>query len=219
MDILVIVKRILTSEDSPTHKLMDIADKTAVDMAINIRDRHGQGRGSVSVICIAPIESSEVIRECYSLGVDTGYLLADPLFESLTLDQLIMLLYHGIKKVDNYDVVVMPSTPNDTVLVDIAGKLADMLNLRHIKNVDSFDGAGPTKLSLKGKKINDKEIVDPPLMISLLCDAEQKIHNAMRIMKAFKKEVRVITSSEIRIHDLDMDFEKVQSNAKKKSHK
>ncbi|MFN8577251.1 MAG: hypothetical protein U0354_10375 [Candidatus Sericytochromatia bacterium] len=219
MDILVIVKRILTSEDSPTHKLMDIADKTAVDMAINIRDRHGQGKGSVSVICIAPIESSEIIRECYSLGVDTGYLLADPLFESLTLDQLIMLLYHGIKKVDSYDVVIMPSTSNDTVLVDIAGKLADMLNLKHIKNIDSFDGAGPTRLSLKGKKINDREIVEPPLMISFSCDAEQKIHNAMRIMKAYKKEVRVITSSEISKNDLNMDFDKVHHTHKKKIHK
>lgn len=215
MDILVIVKRIITSEDSPTNKMMDIADKTAVDMAINIRDRHGQGRGSVSVLCIAPIESSEIIRECYSLGVDTGYLLADPLFESLTLDQLIMLLYHGIKKVENYDVIIMPSTSNDTVIVDIASKLAEMLNIRHIANVDSFDGAGTSRLSLKGKKINDKEIVEPPLMISMTVDAEQKIYNAMRIMKAFKKEVRVITSEDISQNDLNTDVEKAVPHKKR----
>lgn len=214
MDILVIVKRIDTSEDSHTNKLMDIADKVAVDMAINIRDRHGQGKGSVSVLCIAPVDSSEIIRECFCLGVDSGYLLADPLFESLSLEQLIMLLYHGIKKVESYDVVVMPSSASDTIIPDIAGKLASMLDLRHVKEIDSFDGAGMTKLSLKGPRISEKEIVDPPLMISLMCDAEQHIPNAMRIMKAYKKEVKVITSETISENDLNTDSEKFVTKRK-----
>ncbi len=214
MDILVIVKRIDTSEDSHTNKLMDIADKSAVDMAINIRDRHGQGKGSVSVLCIAPVDSTDVIRECFSLGVDQGYLLADHLFESITLDQLIMLLYHGIKKVETYDVVVMPSTASDNIIPDIASRLASMLDLKYVKQIDNYDGAGPTKITLKGPKINDREIVDPPLMISMICDDEQKIHNAMRIMKAYKKEVKVITSEHITKEDLDMDFEKLITKRK-----
>lgn len=218
MDILVIVKRIDTSEDSPTNKLMDIADKTAVDMAINIRDRHGQGRGSVSVLCIAPVESPEIMRECFSLGVDQGYLLADPLFESLSLDQLTMLLFHGIKKVENYGVVVMPSTSNDTVITDIASKLANMLDIRHVKNIEGFDGAGATRLSLKTLGKDDKEIVEPPLMISLVCDAEQKIHNAMRIMKAYKKEIIVINSDLISESDINMDIEKLQTKRKAGKH-
>lgn len=197
MDILVIVKRIDMSDNSPTKKLMDIADKTALDLAIGLRDKHGHGNSTVSVLCIAPAVASDVIRECYSLGADTAYMLSDPAFESIDLNGLISLLSGGIGFIGKCDAIIMASTSDDTVLVDVGKKLAEMIKFSHYSGVDSFEGTS-NKIILKGKK-GEKEIVEAPVLINLACDEEQYIHNAMRIMKAFKKEIRMITAKDLEL--------------------
>lgn len=198
MDIVVIVKRIDSSAGSATGKMMDIGDKTALDMAVSLRDRYGHGNSTVSALCIAPVEASDIIRECYSLGADTGYLLSDPAFESIDLNGLIDLLYSAIKAIGKCDMVVMASPSDDTVLVEIGKKLAGMLGFKHFSGVDSYDGVSNTKVSLRGKGAQ-REVIEPPAVINLACDLEQKIYNAMRIMKAYKKEINVLTAKDIKL--------------------
>lgn len=210
MDIVVIVKRIDSSDNSPTGKVMDIGDKTAIDFAISLREKYGLGNTRVSVICIAPYEASDVIRECYGLGVDAGYLLSDPMFEQIDVEGIVNILFSALTKLNGCDLVLMASPSNDTITVDLGNKLARLLGFKHLKQVEHLDGYG-NRVVVRGKNISDREIVELPALINLSCDSEQKVFNAMRIMKAFKKEVKVFTS-----RDLNMDAKKNMSEVKKR---
>ena len=204
MHLAVIVKRIDISDNSPTNKLMDIGDKTAIEFAVNVRDKNEKANSKVSAICIAPSESSEVIRECFSSGADHGYLLDDKTFESVNLDGLITLLNKTVTHLENCDVVLMSSPSSDNVTVSLGKKLADALNFKHIPYVESIERLSHSKLLVRTKK--GTEVVEIPVLINLACDLEQHIPNASRIMKIYKKEVTILNAK-----DLDFDLQKANS--------
>ncbi len=210
MNIVVIVKRInAPSNASPSQKVLDVGDKIALDMAIGVREKCGVGNSHVSALCIAPVEDSDVIRECYSLGADVGYLLSDPLFEQLDLDGLIGVLSSSALKIDNCDVLVMVSASNDAVTIDVGRRLAEMLKFKHASNVDAFDCQGNSRIVVKRanpKNGPEREVIELPVLINLNCDSPLVVHNAMRIMKAFKKEVKIWTHK-----DLNVDSRKPQN--------
>ena len=201
MHLAVIVKRIDTSDNSPTNKLMDIGDKTAIEFAVNVRDKNEKANSKVSAICIAPSDSSEVVRECFSFGADEGYLLDDKSFESVNLDGLINLLHKTIEHLQNFDVVLMSSPSTDNVTVSLGKKLADALNYKHISHVESVERLSHSKLLVRTKK--GTEVVEIPVLINIACDLEQVIPSASRIMKIYKKEVHILNAK-----DLDFDLQK-----------
>lgn len=202
MDIVVIVKRIDTSDSSPTGKVMDIGDKTALDMAIILREKHGFGNSKVSVLCIAPVDAAEIIRESYAIGADTGYLLSDPMFESIDVNGLVGLLHSAVNKLTKCELIIMASHTGDDLTIDVGNKLATSLGFKHVKNVEKFESAHGNRIAVTGKN-QEREIVEIPVLINLVCDSEQKVHNAMRIMKAFKKDVKIWTAK-----DLTMDHQR-----------
>jgi electron transfer flavoprotein beta subunit len=207
VDIVVIVKRIDTSDSSPTGKAMDIGDKTALDLAITLREKHGFGNSRVSVLCIAPVDAAEVIRESYAVGADIGYLLSDPMFESIDVNGLVGLLQSAVNKLGKCDLVIMASHTGDDITIDVGNKLANSLGFKHVKNIEKFEAAHGNRITTISKN-EERSIVEVPALINLVCDSEQKVHNAMRIMKAFKKDVKIWTSK-----DLNPDHRKHQGHS------
>lgn len=195
MNILVIVKRNDTTQNKDKTISIDFHDRMAVELAVAIKEKSFIYPVSVSVICIAPADSSNVIRDCFALGADNAYLLDDKSFETVDIDGLIRLLSKGIKKASNPDIVVMASNSNDDVLISLGKKLAETLNYKHLL-VDDFDGQDK-RLFAKVRNKQDKIPLDSNVMLNLTLDIEQPFPNAKRIMKLFKKEVTIFNARDL----------------------
>lgn len=202
MNISVIVKR-MGIHDGSNKKMMDIADKIAIDQAVFIKERDEKTATKVSALCIAPPEDSEILRECFAFGADEGYLLNDPKFEKVGLEGLITVLYKAIKNIDSNGVVILTSSSNDPVTASLGKALADVLGYKHVYNVEKFE-MHYRKLYVRRKGQSENEHIETPVVINFISDAEQKIDNAVRIMKVFKKEVKVLNA-----RDLDFDPNKL----------
>lgn len=193
MNILVIVKRNESTQNKNIS--IDFHDRMAVELAVAIKEKSFIYPVSVSVICVAPTDSANVIRDCFALGADNAYLLDDKSFETVDIDGLIRLLSKGIKKV-NPDIVVMASNSNDDVLISLGKKLAETINYKHLSGVDDFDG-NDKRISAKLRNKQDKIPLDERVLLNLSLDIEKPFPNAKRIMKLFKKEVIVFNARDL----------------------
>lgn len=195
MNISVIVKRMSIHEGS-NKKMMDIADKIAIDQAVYIKERDEKSTTKVSALCIAPPEEAEILRECFAFGADEGYLLNDPQFEKVGLEGLITVLYKAIKNIDSNGIVVLTSSSNDPVTLSLGKTLADVLGYKHVYNVERLE-MHHRKFFVRKKGQSETELVEGPTVVNFISDAEQKIENAVRIMRVFKKEVKVLSAKDI----------------------
>lgn len=193
MNILVIVKRNESTQNKNIS--IDFHDRMAVELAVAIKEKSFIYPVSVSVICVAPTDSANVIRDCFALGADNAYLLDDKSFETVDIDGLIRLLSKGIKKV-NPDIVVMASNSNDDVLISLGKKLAETINYKHLSGVDDFDG-NDKRISAKLRNKQDKIPLEERVLLNLSLDIEKPFPNAKRIMKLFKKEVIVFNARDL----------------------
>lgn len=193
MNILVIVKRNESIQNKNIS--IDFHDRMAVELAVAIKEKSFIYPVNVSVICVAPTDSANVIRDCFALGADNAYLLDDKSFETVDIDGLIRLLSKGIKKV-NPDIVVMASNSNDDILISLGKKLAETINYKHLSGVDDFDG-NDKRISAKLRNKQDKVPLDERVLLNLSLDVEKPFPNAKRIMKLFKKEVIVFNARDL----------------------
>lgn len=193
MNILVIVKRNESIQNKNIS--IDFHDRMAVELAVAIKEKSFIYPVNVSVICVAPTDSANVIRDCFALGADNAYLLDDKSFETVDIDGLIRLLSKGIKKV-NPDIVVMASNSNDDILISLGKKLAETINYKHLSGVDDFDG-NDKRISAKLRNKQDKVPLDERVLLNLSLDIEKPFPNAKRIMKLFKKEVIVFNARDL----------------------
>lgn len=197
MNIVVIVKRTDPAQSQDRTNAIDFYDRVAVETAVEIKEKSFMVPTTVSAICIAPVESSQVIRECFALGADDAYLLDDPQFEKVDLDGLIKVLARGIKKAGNVDLIVMGGSSKDTVLINLGKKLAENLGFKHMPNIDDLDGYdGKIFAKVRNK---DKAPINYPVLVNLSTDIEYNLSKAQKIMRLFKKEVKILNARDLEL--------------------
>ena len=196
MNIVVIVKRsdALNVDDKTIS--IDLADRMAIESAVKIKERSFMIPTTVTALCIAPAEASHVIRDCFSLGVDSAYLLDDPIFETVDLDGLINVLSKGIKKIGTPEIVMMGANSTDQVLVTLGKSLADVLNYKYLSGVDNLEGQDK-RITAKLRKNQDRTPVDLPSFVNLSADIEYQFSKAKMIMRLYKKEVKMLNARDI----------------------
>jgi len=194
LNIAIIVKRIESSSSRPSDKILDIADKKALDIATEIKEKL---EANVCVFCIAPYGSSEVIRECYSFGIDAGYLLDDPAFERVDENGIVVVLGSAMKKVENFDLVFIASTSDKDAILEVGKKLSNFLGIGHIGSVSGIRMLGNKLFAQPCQQDKKEKDIQTPVLINFVFDPSEKIYNAMRIMKVFKKEVKFFNSNDL----------------------
>jgi len=197
LNIAVIVKRIEASGSRPSEKLLDIADKKAIDIATEIKEKL---EANVCVFCIAPYESAEVIRECYAFGVDAGYLLDDPSFERVDESGIVSIFGSAIKRVNDFDLIFIASTSDKDAILDVGKKMANFLGTDHIGSIENIKMLGSRLFAVPCQQDKKEKELQSPTLINFVFDPSEKIHNAMRIMKVFKKDVKFFNSSDLGIN-------------------
>jgi len=77
-------------------------DKTALELALQIKDRYG---GKVSAITMGPPKASEVLRDCLYMGADEVFLISDRKFAGADTLATSYVLSEAIKSIGKFDLI------------------------------------------------------------------------------------------------------------------
>ncbi|MHA2280307.1 MAG: electron transfer flavoprotein subunit beta/FixA family protein [Promethearchaeota archaeon] len=179
-------------------------DRNAVELALTIKEKH---EAEVIAISMGPPQAEEVLREALAMGVDQAFLLSDKAFAgadtlatSYTLALAIKNLLKGSKDKANY-LVIVGAQAIDGDTGQVGPELAEELNIPQITYVQKFE--------LKENKIfverifRTEEVViietRVPALISVLKEINEPRNPTMSgIVKAYKKEIKVIDAEELK---------------------
>ncbi len=167
---------------------MNPADRNALEFALQIKEKAAQwnatgGPVEVTTLMLAPSESEPILKETLALEADRAVILCDPAF--IEGDGTATALALG---------VAATKLKADLVLCGeglVGHRVAEEMTFPSVYSISgiSFDQG---TLKLLSKKQDGAEAVDvvPPLLASVVPGSNTpRIANAIKIMKAAKKEV------------------------------
>lgn len=186
---------------------MNPADRNALEFALQIKEKAAEWKATggpveITTLMLAPPESEGILKETLALGADRAVILSDPSFLGGDGTAAASALGEAAAKL-KADFVLCGEGA-------LGHRVAEEMNLPSVPSISgiSFDQGA---LKLLSKKQDGAERIDvaPPFLASVIAGSNTpRIANAIKIMKAAKKEiVRWLPA------DLDLTADQVGSGA------
>jgi electron transfer flavoprotein beta subunit len=110
-------------------------DLNALEMALQVRDRHG---GEVTVVTMGPPSASEILRESLYRGADRGILLSDRKFAGADTLATSYALACAIRKLGAFDLVFSGRQAIDGDTAQVGPQTAEKLGVPQITYAESI---------------------------------------------------------------------------------
>ena len=188
-------------------------DKTALELALQIKDRYG---GKVSAITMGPPKASEVLRDCLYMGADAVFLISDRKFAGADTLATSYVLSEAIKSIGNFDLIFAGRQAIDGDTAQVGPQTAEKLGVNQITYVEEIMHIDKKKIKIKRKIDGGYEILESPfpVLMTVIKDAAvPRPFKATRVM-AFKNarslmelEKMVEGNSLLYIDDLKHEYE------------
>lgn len=186
---------------------MNTADRNALEFALQIKEKAAKwkatgGQVEITTLMLAPSESEGILKETLALEADRAVILSDAAFLAGDGTAAASALGQAAAKL-KADLVLCGEGA-------MGHRVAEEMNLPSVHSIIgiSFDQG---TLKLLSKKQNGEEMINvsPPLLASVIAGSNTpRIANAIKIMKAAKKEILRWLPA-----DLDLTADKVGSGA------
>lgn len=111
---------------------MNPYDLYAIETALRVREQMG---GSISVVTMGPPQAEKVIREAFSMGVDTGVLLSDRKFGGADVLATSYTIAQGIRKMGEFDLILCGRQTTDGDTAQVGPEIAEWLGIPSVSNV------------------------------------------------------------------------------------
>lgn len=180
-------------------------DEYAVEEAVRLKEKLGDGAANVTVLSIGPERVKEVIKKALAMGADRGIHIKDNEVYSkdpLRIASIIYECVHG----GNYELIFTGMQSNDRGSCQVGVFLGALLNINTITTIVEFEydnNEVTVKRELEGGK---KMVVKCNLPLLLTCQLglnTPRYPTLPNIMKAKKKELKE--------YDVK-DFDKISNN-------
>ncbi len=211
MNIIVCVKhvpdtetRIRIGDDGKSIKedgvkfILNPYDEYAVEEALKLKEKSGQGE--VTAVCLGPEGATETLRKCLAMGADKAVHLKDSAFDgsdSLGTAKAIA----AVAKKTGYDVIFAGHQGIGTDESQIGPMVAEFLGIPHVSVVTALEINGSEVTAyreIEGGK--EKVVCSLPALISAQKGLNEPRYPSLKgIMTAKKKEINVLTASELSI--------------------
>jgi electron transfer flavoprotein beta subunit len=157
-------------------------DKTALEIALQIKDKYG---GKVTAVTMGPPKASELLRECLYMGADEVILISDRKFAGADTLATSYVLSEAIKKIRSYDMIIAGRQAIDGDTAQVGPQTAEKLDVPQITYVQKIIKISKNKIRLQRKIDGGHEVLDCscPLLITVIKDAaEPRPFKARRVM-------------------------------------
>jgi len=170
-----------------TARAMNEYDQYAVEEAIQIKERTGQGE--ITVVAIGPSGAKDALTRALSMGADQAALLttSEPL-DTLQVAQLLA----AEARAGSYDLLLVGQETSDGGSGNVGPQLAALLDLPLVSNVVGLEIEADGTLVLQREVEDGRHVVDvrPPAVICALTGLNEPRSPSLKgIMAARKKPV------------------------------
>ncbi|WP_320046114.1 electron transfer flavoprotein subunit beta/FixA family protein [uncultured Ilyobacter sp.] len=114
----------------------NVYDLVAIETGLKIKEQVNDA--VIDIFTMAPQRGREVIIQGYSMGVDNGFLLCDNSFTGSDVFATSYTLSCGIKKVDEYDLIICGKQTTDGDTGQVGSGIASWLGIPYISNVSKI---------------------------------------------------------------------------------
>jgi len=179
----------------------DPFDEFGIELAVQLKEKRSDV-SEVVALTLGPDKASEALRVALAMGADKGIHLNDPAFESKNELFAAFVMSEAIKKdADGFDLVVCGKYNIDLDAGAVGPALAEFLGWPHVGAVTGLEIADDGKRFTARRRIEGaEEVVECDLPAVLTIEkglVEPRYPSLPNLMKAKKKPVAVLTSSDI----------------------
>lgn len=214
MEILVCVKQVPDTEeikvDTEAGKIKDGApnvispyDKNALEAAVQLKEAAG---GSVTVLTIGTDKAKAALKECISVGADKGVLVSDPALEGSDSYATSAVLAAAIKKLGQFDLVLVGNQATDTDAGQVGPQIAEALNVTVVTYANKVEAKDNT-LVVNRELDEGVEVVE--VQLPAVCTVGDSINEPRLATIKSKLSANKAKFDVLKVADLDVDAAKV----------
>ncbi len=179
----------------------------AVEMSLDLKRRYS-GIETVA-ISMGPAQAKSALMKCLEMGVDRAILLADTTFAGSDTWATAFTLAETIRTLENdFDLILVGKQAIDGDTAQVGPELSEILSIPQIMYAVGADLIDSNKkVRVKREIESGNEIVDiklPGLISMSKGPMIRSISSFKDILDARKKELRVVTASELTIDENDL---------------
>lgn len=201
------VKGTLIRDGVPS--ILNPDDANALEAALCIKDTTPDT--TISIISMGPPQAMEMIRECFAMGADEGYLLSDRAFGGADTIATSAQIAEGIKKIGDYDIVFAGRQAIDGDTAQVGPQVARRLGLPCVTYVQAIREIKEGSIVVERQMEDGYEVIEvkTPCLLTAVKELNTPRYMSVKgIMNAYKKEITVWNHD-----DLKMDPSKCGLNA------
>ncbi|MDO4518067.1 MAG: electron transfer flavoprotein subunit beta/FixA family protein [Bacillota bacterium] len=186
-------------------------DKNALEEGLRIRDnciKAGEA-SKVTVLAMALESAGDKLLSCLAMGADKAILLSDRKFAGSDTYATSYILAQAIRYIcseegeDEFDLILAGNESADGGTAHVPVQVAEWLNIPYLNRICQVEYS---QGQIEATKKTETQLIqfegERPALLSLTRDINEPRHiNAMGIVKARKKPMRVITNEELNLED------------------
>ena len=190
-------------------------DEYAVEEALLIKEKFG---GNVTVVSMGTDKAAEIIRSSLAMGADEGVHLNDAIFEGSDAYSTAIILSRAARLL-GYDIILCGKNAVDNGWGEVGAAQAEILNIPCVSSILKLDISEDKKYAIASREIDEGlEMIQVPL--PALFTLQQGINKPRYaslpgIMKAKKKEIKVLDAGALNIQPQDVGRNASRINIKR----
>jgi electron transfer flavoprotein beta subunit len=167
-------------------------DEYAIEEGLRLREKAG-GESTVTVVCIGPEESAELIRTALAMGADDAVHVCDPALSKPGPFTSAAILAKVLQE-EGFDIVFCGKQAIDDDMAQVQAITAEILDIPQVNVATVFEISDDHSSAVLSRRIeggDEKVVTALPVIIS--CEKglnEPRYASLPGIMKAKKKEIR-----------------------------
>lgn len=162
-------------------------DKNALEEALRIKEDRG---GKVTAISMGPPNTVEILTSALAMGADAAVLLTDRAFAGADTLATAYALASGIKKLDEYDLILLGNESLDGSTGQVGPQVAEFLDIPHVTHVNKVDSVGDYTLQVKSRIELGYMMIEVDLPVVLAVEKEinePRITSLLGVVQAKEK--------------------------------
>jgi len=163
-------------------------DKNALEEAIRIKEKGG---GKVTVLSIGSLKLRDTIKEALAMGADEARIMIDPGYDTLDSGPKTALLAAAIKKIAQFDLILLGEGSADNYSGQTGPRLAQILGLpllSYVKQLETANGVAKAMRNME-QALETVEARTPAVVTITSGINTPRIPSLMQILRASKKPI------------------------------
>lgn len=182
-------------------------DENGIEEALRLKEKYG---GSVTAICMGPLQAQEALRSAIALGVDEVILICDRSFAGSDTWATSYTLSQAIKKIGSFDLIICGKQAIDGDTAQVGPGIAEWLNIPQITFVYKINEIKDNKIIAQRLLEDETEVLESPLpaVITVVKQInEPRMPSLKGQMKAKKAQIPTWTTADFEVKKENLGLE------------